>query len=216
MDAARQKKDEKLMTVLSIVHTLYNIIAVAMFNLPQDALRNIFQFDSTYKDLFQTNVLNDLHTHAWKFWKKAFLKHLTIHEIEKSSTFHKLDFILTYILDNWDITCFRENDHSKLYPTDIVILLNYRNMAYRNGTIIADFHAGSEDILFVKITFDNCPRPFEAYVRTKDEAVNYYRTTSESDDTQILIHSNSTYFIYQIFTVEYNMFDGVLFPPFDD
>ena len=218
-----------------------------MFKLPQDVLRKIFQFDPTYKELFQKNLLNDFHAHRWNFWKKAFLKHLrrceymdlykrnvlndlpthvrnfrkkafskrVYHEIKESSTFHKLDFLLTYILDNWDITCFRENDLSKLYPTDIVMLLNYKNMAYSNGTIIAD-STGSDDVLYVKITFDNCPRTFEACVRTRDEAVNYYRTTSESDETQILIHSNSTYFIYQIFAEEYPMFDGAILPPFDD
>lgn len=181
-----------------------------MLNFPQEILRHIFQFDSTYKDIFTNNVLNNVHMHVWRFWKKRFLKQICELNVEPDVE-ERFEILLTYLLESWQINCQWSDDFRKLYPSDIIILSDYRNLMYSNGTLVTSFTREHRPFL---VTVHLNARKSMTRVRTKLESVYHYKNQRTSREA--LVYKSHSYLVHEIYDFPLRMLDGVIFPPFDE
>ena len=158
--------------------------------LPQDIIRHIFLFDSTYREVFRNEVMSDIHISAWKCWKKRLME--KVNRGSDTSEAKRFDCLLTYYIDH--IKSSPRFD--RYFHDDVCIISSYRTT---NTSIIS--HSG---ILFADIyLFTSSFKMYgwNGYVRSGDEEMTY-RNHEEFYNNRILphslVHKDIPYSVYRV------------------
>jgi hypothetical protein len=159
--------------------------------LPREIWGLIFQYDDTYKNIFQVLQTKDYTQTLWQFWKHRIFRTLKMRQDDILR--EKTEFLLDYFINH---SCGDE------FPTNITIHCGGRLFYYTNGAenlqrAIDIFSTIPIVINQIEITATfgiDAEKKIRGKVMTRDE---YYRSMDDNDDNSTCYFSNRNYCLLQ-------------------
>jgi hypothetical protein len=96
-----------------------------LFDLPNDILSKIYDYDGTYREIFKKQIAKEIWYKSWRVWSRNYSRTKFCIEEEKSIYRFTMPHFLRHLWAYWQTYM--------IYCNDISVSIVYCNTIYRNG-----------------------------------------------------------------------------------